>query len=307
MSNLINKSLSIFLVILLFSCDNQDDVMPDIGSISLLEFPVGTVILNGTPPTPSSESDAPNVINLSSDLVASPGSDFTLNFEFSSVNDVEGVYIQVSDEDSYSDVPLSVSGSSGQITVPISIAENVQEGVEFELFFCIYDENGLVSNVISSDVTLFSSGIGGYIRAVVNGETYEAEELFVGGELEITSEGYSLGITSADEVANDGQTANSLTFVIYGDDFDDFNAGQTFDQTGIFNPNFNVSLVYGEIKDGNAVLFATDFDGTDTSVTFTKVDKSNKLLSGTFSFSGSDDDTGVPVIITEGIFIDVAY
>lgn len=167
----------LFLAMLAGTClfasctsDNNDDPTTPNGPVdpadadalsAVLIMPAGTEVERGTPPAPSSASTAPEVINNFDEITSSNGSAAPLTFNFSNVNgNLGGCYVQVAGADTYFQVPYtSNSSSSGSLTVPIGIPTNVEEG-EFCVNFCVYDEDGQVSNIVTSCVNVLRLGTG---------------------------------------------------------------------------------------------------------------------------------------------------
>jgi hypothetical protein len=61
--------------------------------------------------------------------------------------------VQVDGASSYFDVPSGDSSPTGQLVVPITVPENVENG-NFCLNYCVYDNGGAVSNVLSTCVSV---------------------------------------------------------------------------------------------------------------------------------------------------------
>lgn len=126
----------------------------------VLIMPSGTQTNTGQPPAPSGQG-APTVSSQSTTVLGSNGSTAPLNFGYNNVaNNLGGCYVQVAGANRYFNIPYgSNSGSSGNLSVPIGIPTNVDQG-EFCVDFCVYDLNGRVSNIIRTCVTVIRLGTG---------------------------------------------------------------------------------------------------------------------------------------------------
>lgn len=168
------KNISFFsllilsVLILVSSCRDDEDTTPSIinpadanALTQALIMPAGTQRQNGTAPSPSTSANAPDVSNLVSDIMSSNGSTAPLSFFYSNINGgLGGCYVQIDGAGSYFTVPYTASlGNSGQLELPIGIPSNVDEG-DFCVNFCIYDDNGLVSNVVNTCVSVIRLGTG---------------------------------------------------------------------------------------------------------------------------------------------------
>lgn len=113
-------------------------------------------VVTGTPPASSTSSNAPNVSNNQSAARITNDNVLALPFSYSSTttNGYGGCYVQVNGASTYWDIPSTGSTqSSGQIILPVGIPATVLDG-NFTIVYCIYDSNGLVSNVLSTNVTI---------------------------------------------------------------------------------------------------------------------------------------------------------
>jgi len=155
------------ILILVSSC-KDDETSPsiidpaDADALSqALIMPAGTQNQNGTPPSPSTSENAPNVSNLVSEILSSNGSTAPLSFSYSGINNgLGGCYVQIDGASSYFTVPYTASsGSWGQLELPIGIPANVEEG-DFCINFCVYDDDGLVSNIVNTCVSVIRLGTG---------------------------------------------------------------------------------------------------------------------------------------------------
>jgi len=126
----------------------------------VLIMPSGTQTNSGQPPAPTGQG-APTVNSQTTTVLGSNGSTAPLNFTYANVNNnLGGCYVQVAGANRYFNIPYSSnSGNSGNLSLPIGIPTNVDQG-EFCLDFCVYDINGRVSNIIRTCVTVIRLGTG---------------------------------------------------------------------------------------------------------------------------------------------------
>ncbi|GAB5466217.1 MAG: hypothetical protein Kapaf2KO_16530 [Candidatus Kapaibacteriales bacterium] len=157
----------VFLLILLTSCDNEDneEALIDTNNPNALSevliFPDGSSKDNGMPPSPSSDLEAPDVSGNISEIISSNGSTTPLEFSYSNVEDnLGGCYVQVEGADTYFTIPYDGdSENSGNLELPVGIPSKVDEGF-FTLNYCVYDSEGRVSNIISTEVEVLRLGTG---------------------------------------------------------------------------------------------------------------------------------------------------
>lgn len=127
----------------------------------VLIMPGGTDQRSGNPPTTTVTPETPEVDAITPEITSSNGNTFVLVFSYSGVTgDLAGAYIQVNGAGTYFDINFAAgSGSSGQISIPIGIPTNVDEG-EFDLDFSIYDEDDRVSEQVNASVNVLKLGSG---------------------------------------------------------------------------------------------------------------------------------------------------
>lgn len=178
-------SLSLFLFLVISSC-KKDNELPDIidpADANLLSqvliMPDGTDRDSGNPPPPSNDSSAPTVNNFNPTVLSSNGSTAPLNFAYNNVSgNLAGCYVQIAGADSFFEVPYTAtSNNSGQLQLPLGIPTNVDEG-EFEVNFCVYDDNGLISNVVTSSISVLRLGTGA-LQISLSWDNYSDQDLYV--------------------------------------------------------------------------------------------------------------------------------
>jgi hypothetical protein len=145
----------------------------------VLIMPSGTESNEGAPPSPSNTAQSPSVSNLNDFITSSNGATAPLNFAYSNVStNLGGCYVQINGAGNYFTVPYnSSSSSSGNLQLPIGIPTNVDEG-EFSVSFCVYDTNGLVSNVVTTVASVIRLGTGA-IQISLSWNTATDQDLYV--------------------------------------------------------------------------------------------------------------------------------
>ncbi|MEM9821250.1 MAG: hypothetical protein AAF985_09270 [Bacteroidota bacterium] len=134
----------------------------DVEALSrVLILPDGSERTNGNPPAPSNSTNAPTVNNPLNFVTSSNGGTVPLEFNYGNVGDnLGGCYIQIPGTSSFFNVPYDTnSSSSGSLAVPVGIPANVLDGL-FSLNFCVYDTEGQVSNVVTTQVDVLLLGTG---------------------------------------------------------------------------------------------------------------------------------------------------
>lgn len=160
--------LLLLLTLFIWSCDD-DDVAEDrlidpadADAISeVIILPNNAQSQAGNPPPPSQAAAAPEVENFVDRLTSSNGTTSPLNFGYSGItSNLGGCYVQVDGAGEYFTVPYNAtSGNDGSLTLPITLPTNVDQGT-FCVSFCVYDTEGLVSNVVSTCLDVLRLGTG---------------------------------------------------------------------------------------------------------------------------------------------------
>lgn len=268
---------------LTWSCDNTTDpntlVDPaDANALTeVLIMPSGADLDNGTPPAPSASPTAPTVNNNNPIIQSSNGSTAPLNFEYGNVSgNLGGCYVQIEGADRFYTVPYnSNAGTAGNLQLPIGLPTNLDEG-EFCVNFCVYDNTGAVSNVVSSCVSVLRLGTGA-IQVSLSWNNDTDQDLYVidpSGEeisfLNTTSE--SGGELDRDDTSGYGpeniywrENAPDGTYQVKVNDYSGFSSPTTFYVT-VSGPNtsrsFTGTTLNGSTadvvtfrKDGNTISF----------------------------------------------------
>lgn len=173
----------LFLFITSCSKDEKEPEFIDPADVEALSrvlvMPDGTDRNDGTAPSPSASATAPTVNNPLNLVTSSNGSTAPLEFNYDNVNgDLAGCYIQIPGTDTYFTVPYNANaGLSGSLAVPIGIPANVLDG-SFDLNFCVYDDEGQVSNVVSTQINVLRLGTGA-LQVSLSWNTATDQDLYV--------------------------------------------------------------------------------------------------------------------------------
>lgn len=252
-----------FFILLIVGCSKGDEepefIDPsDIDALSqVLIFPDGTNRSTGVPPSPSSSTTAPTVDNPLNLITSSNGSTAPLEFSYDQVDgNLAGCYVQIPGTNNYVTVPYnSNSGTSGSLAVPVGIPANILEG-SFDLNFCVYDNSGQVSNVVSTQVNVLRLGTGS-LQISLSWNTETDQDLFV----------------------NDPEG----TAIYYSNRFSPSGGQLDRDDTDGFGPE-NIFWL-DDAPDGEYQVFVNDFEGTifenTVYVTVTAPDKSKRFTATT--------------------------
>ncbi|MEM1042536.1 MAG: LCCL domain-containing protein [Bacteroidota bacterium] len=190
------RILTLCLVLpLLAACDSGD---PDDGpqsvdpgnasAVSSLLNLVGGERAEGSPPAPSSADEAPDVSAGASAVSIQPGGRLTLNFAYADGSALAGYYLAVVGADDYFNVPFSGdAAASGTASLAFQIPASLGDG-SFDVAYCVYNSDGLVSNIITTTVSLSGNAPG---NVDAGGEDSSGGETD-GGELSWTENAVSL-------------------------------------------------------------------------------------------------------------------
>lgn len=239
----------------------------------VLIMPNGTLNNSGNPPSPSNDNNAPEATSSVSSVNSSNGSTTPLNFNYDNVNgNLGGCYVQIEGANNYFTIPYGgSSGSDGALQVPIGIPTDVDQG-EFCVNFCVFDNNGLISNIVSSCVNVLRLGTGALqISLSWNNET--DQDLYVtdpNGEILYYQSASSItgGVLDRDDTDGFGpenifwlENAPDGIYNVSVNDFEGLGALNTFYIT-VSGPNQTRNFT-GSTQNGNtvdAVRFAKSGD-----------------------------------------------
>lgn len=156
------------LCLALAACKKDNDELPefiDPADANLLSrviiLPDGAVRQNGDLPDPTGGSSAPIVTPTVTQILSSNGSTVPLTFTYSNVTgNLAGCFVQIDGANTFFNLPYTAtSGTSGTLTVPITLPPNVLEGT-FCVNFVITNEAGNVSNIVTTCVDVIVLGTG---------------------------------------------------------------------------------------------------------------------------------------------------
>ncbi len=146
------------LCALAFGCDSSDndasDIAPgDAAALSQAISIAGAERQDGAPPAPSTDDAAPSVSAGAGDVPIAPGGGVTLNFLATARQNIAGIYVAIAGANQFFVVSGSV-GSNASFT--FTLPSNIVPGT-FQIVYCVYDVNGLVSNLLTTTITVDSS------------------------------------------------------------------------------------------------------------------------------------------------------
>ena len=273
MKNLTTKLfVCVTCLILAMNCTekNEDGDDPEIlvspsdpNSLSeVLIMPAGTQRSNGNPPPPTNDVQTPEVDNTNASITSSNGSTAPLNFEYQNVaGNLGGCYAQIDGAQSYFTVPYgSSSGGNGSLQLPIGIPTNVSEG-DFCVNFCVYDDAGRVSNIVSTCVSVLRLGTGA-LQISLSWDNESDQDLYV--------------------IDPNGET------IYYDNTFSSSGGELDRDDTDGFGPE-NIFWI-DDAPDGQYQVQVNDFDGTSIATSI-YVTVSGPSTSRNFTGSTSNGST----------------
>lgn len=154
---------------------------------------------------------------------------------------------------------------------------------------------------LATDILDDLSGNGSF-SAKINGEDFSAEGVLVTAQYSDQTVGQILGIGAAMLPSNGVTRAIALAIVSLDDS--GINAGETYTATS------TAKSASGEYSlDNNNIDIKAVSSNTDVAtVTITAIDYDKKLVSGTFSFDGTDEDAPNTVYeVRDGKFENVSF
>lgn len=264
MKSTLSLTCLLILSALFVGCNRDSDGDPDAlidpanaeALSQVLILPDNTDRRDGPPPPTTSSSTTPIVDNLVANLTSSNGSTAPLVFTYANTdNDLAGCYVQVDGAGNFFTVPYTASaGTSGQLQLPIGIPTNVDEG-QFDLNFCVYNDDGEVSNVVRTTVDVLRLGTGS-LQVSLSWDNESDQDLYV--------------------TDPDGET------IFYGDSFSSSGGTLDRDDTNGYGPE---NIYWTEnAPDGTYSVSVNDFDfvpeGTQFYVTVSGPEDSRRF-SGT--------------------------
>jgi hypothetical protein len=274
-----NFSVLIAFLFIMVSCSKDDGPTSD-NNNSLIDpadsdalsaviiMPAGSTSSNGNPPAPSGSNQAPIVDSQQEFVTSSNGSTAPLNFGYENVNgNIDGCYVQIDGAGNYFTIPYgSNTGESGSLQLPLGIPSNVDQG-EFNVNFCVYDNNGLVSNIISINVSVLRLGTGA-LQISLTWDTPTDQDLYVtdpnGEEISYQSQtSTSGGLLDRDDLDGFGpenifwsDDAPDGEYSVSVNDYDETSTPNTFYIT-VSGPNNQSRSFSGTTQNGSTVNVTT--------------------------------------------------
>lgn len=259
----------------------------------------GSTTVQGNPPAPSTDPDAPVVAD-AEDATAINGNNLILPVSQVSGTTIGGVYLKVKGSDSYFDIPASALGNSGgrlmssrkaknqrqlkineDVSVDILLPDNLEPGT-FCVEYCIYDPENRVSNIVEVCIDVLEFGgensaflsanqwemVSEYYKEIYNGETYEGTVLV--GESDIYT-------YETDLYCNDGSTQTvtveevdrlDYLYVTFGTDGGFLAESSNYEKWMDYqNSNCQTGVVYHEETDTEDQVGAWAYDDALKSLT----------------------------------------
>lgn len=170
----------------------------------------------------------------------------------------------------------------------------------FVLALTIIGTSCSVEDVVPDDILG-----GGKVTATINGNKFESAKEYDKVEITTVSGVYIMALSAGD--AEGVSKLKGLVLVASGEDYSTLNSGKTWDEVGSNDEVNKARAAYSE-DDGNSEV--NDFSAELTEAIYIKItaiDKSKKTISGEFSFSVVDEDTGKKYKATNGKFTEVSY
>lgn len=150
------------------------------------------------------------------------------------------------------------------------------------------------------------SGTPGSLVADVNGDSFSSSGSFVTADLSDQQNG-GFTITMAGVRFKDG-FGSGIALVLFGTGFESLAVGDTFvgsDSERLVAGAYTIENLEDD-NDSGEVNAGSLLNGS-SRCTITKIDRTNGLISGTFSFDAVDEDTEETFEIRNGVFTDIEY
>lgn len=150
------------------------------------------------------------------------------------------------------------------------------------------------------EITIDSNA--GEITATINGSDFRSFGISSTAYVEDLATGDQLVIGGID--VNNLNRLEGLSIVFIMPDFSQLSAGHTFSGSSM-----DMIMVAGyaiNVGEDNAFGATAELVASTTG-TITGIDRSNKLVSGTFSFDAIDEDTGDVYEVRNGVFTQIQY
>ncbi|MCV9385570.1 hypothetical protein [Reichenbachiella ulvae] len=168
----------LLLGLFFYSCDDNDgvdliDSSDPNAVIAALEVE-GAVFIEGMPPLPSEDQNAPKLWEYEYDELAKVGAGGNMNYSVDlSQGDVAGLYFQIEGADGYLDIPKTTLNQSFEVSDKHYMSRLLQTQEDFALVipipealtsgeicvnYCVYDSENRVSNVVSRCIEIVEPG-----------------------------------------------------------------------------------------------------------------------------------------------------
>ena len=301
-----------YLMILLTACvlACSDDDEPglkekiDIDDADLVSNSItieNAIKMSGTPPAPSDDPDAPSLYDDSGEnFGAVSGRSFYLDPDINQ-GQATGVYFQIKGSADYYDIPLSAGNTGGRFessrltsrllksartaesdVIEIEIPENMEPGI-FCALYCVYDEEGRVSNTVEICIEVIEFG-------------GEGSEFFAGQTWEIVSTKDAEGGVVEIQVPGSDYAESYETSVLCDD-----NIYQTVTVTETYRTNyFYLTFSENGAYEVEAEEFIKEFDRENSNCNSLKYKDKIELYkeTGVWTF---DETSNILTVVTEYI------
>ncbi|RRQ48170.1 hypothetical protein DZC72_10620 [Maribacter algicola] len=155
----------------------------------------------------------------------------------------------------------------------------------------------------------------GTITSTINGVSFESTGILAGAVYEENDDAFTLGIIGGDgpdpTTPIDQRNQRGLTITLASSNlgFDDLETDVEYSGSNganLFTGGFEVIGAYVLVVDCDSQELGGDISPT-AKIQFSKIDRTNQLLSGTFEFVAVDEETGNSYIVSQGTFVDIWY
>ncbi|ASV31861.1 hypothetical protein [Maribacter cobaltidurans] len=155
----------------------------------------------------------------------------------------------------------------------------------------------------------------GTISCTIDGVSFESTGILASGVYEENDDVFTLGIIGGDgpdpDTPIDQRNQRGVAITISSSNlrFDDLQTDVEYSGTNgvnILTGGFEVFGAYVRILDCENQEGGGDFSPT-AKIQFSKIDRTNQLLSGTFELVAFDEETGNSYVVSQGTFVDLWY
>jgi hypothetical protein len=141
------------------------------------------------------------------------------------------------------------------------------------------------------------------ISCKINGAAFSAAYPFSTGTLNESGNIYTIALGAVKVSLQGGTTGIALG--LHGTDLSSVKAGDVYTASGF--PTVYLAIGGVDINNGSEEENATSEETGEATITITKIDHTQSIISGTFSFKALDPDTQTLFDVTDGVFTDIAY